>query len=112
MDYSTVVHPGRDRKTVEAITSTWTHVPESHKGRIKAITEEQDQAGRTRNTSAPVYFHPCFLFAIARAAITASTRRDEKDPGLPEGRLLQRGTPKFLRISERSIDGELGVCSG
>ncbi len=66
MDFDTVMHPLVTGEQLEAIYINMdSHVLKSHKGRIKAITEEQIKLADKKYISS-VYFHTLFLFAIAR----------------------------------------------
>ena len=67
MDYNTVVHPVVTGEQLEAIYINMdSHVLKTHKGRIKAITEEQIKLADKKYISS-VYFHTLFLFAIAKS---------------------------------------------
>ncbi len=67
MDYGTVVHPVVTGELLEAIWINMdSHVLKAHKGRIKAITEEQIKLADKKYISS-VYFHTLFLFAIAKS---------------------------------------------
>jgi hypothetical protein len=67
MDYNTVVHPLVTGELLEAIYINMdSHVLKTHKGRIKAITEEQIKLADKKYISS-VYFHTLFLFAIAKS---------------------------------------------
>jgi len=66
MDFNTVMHPLVTGEQLEAIyVNMDSHVLKSHKGRIKAITEEQIKLADKKYISS-VYFHTLFLFAIAK----------------------------------------------
>ncbi len=80
MDYPTVVHPVVTGEQLEAIYINMdSHVLKSHKGRIKAITEEQIKLADKKYISS-VYFHTLFLFAIAKSRnYSVKQGENEKD---------------------------------
>jgi len=83
MDYPTVVHPVVTGEQLEAIYINMdSHVLKSHKGRIKAITEEQIKLADKKYISS-VYFHTLFLFAIATSR-NYSVKQGESEKDLTD----------------------------
>ena len=83
MDYDTVVHPVVTGELLEAIYINMdSHVLKAHKGRIKAITEEQLKLADKKYISS-VYFHTLFLFAIAKSR-NYSVRQGETERDLTD----------------------------
>lgn len=67
MDFNTIMHPLVEGEQLNAIMINLdSHVLKSHKGRIKAITEEQIKLADKKYISS-VYFHTLFLFATAKS---------------------------------------------
>lgn len=81
MDFNTVVFPLVTGDQLEAIYINMdSHVLKSHKGRIKAITEEQIKLADKKYISS-VYFHTLFMFAIAKSR-NYSVRQAEQERDL------------------------------
>ena len=80
MEYNTVVYPVVTGEQLETIYLNMdSHVLKTHKGRIKAITEEQIKLADKKYISS-VYFHTLFLFAIAKSRNYSVKQGDtEKD---------------------------------
>jgi hypothetical protein len=82
MDFNTVVFPLVTGEQLEAIYINMdSHILKAHKGRIKAITEEQIKLADKKYISS-VYFHTLFLFAIAKQRNYSMKQGDhERDLG-------------------------------
>jgi len=66
MDFSTIMHPLVTSEKLDAIFINMdSRVLKGHKGRIKAISEEQIELAEKKYISS-VYFHTLFLFTIAK----------------------------------------------
>jgi hypothetical protein len=78
MDHYTVVFPLVTGEQLEAIYINMdSHVLKSHKGRTKAITEEQLKLADKKYISS-VYFHTLFLFAIAKNRNYSMKQNDQE----------------------------------